>query len=338
MAEIWSGVDVAKTSFEASWVEAEDRVEEFSQIAHRSFERSLRGVRAYLRWVDQHLRGRDLPVRVVMEATGRYSLELIAWLLAERPQLEPALVNPKQAHHFHKSLGLRNKTDAVDARSLGLMGQQRRPRAYEPLPPAYQSLRDLIRQRRAFVEMVVSENNRLSETPTSKAVHRALESHVRHLKKLIERLEKSLRQTIESCDRLQRDVELLCSLPGVGWIVAVTVLGELGDLRRYRRSRQVAAAAGLAPNNHQSGETHRPAHIDRNGSSELRAMLYLAALTACRSQNHRLARVYHHLIDDNHLSKRQALVALMRKTLVIGRALLIHNRPYDDHFADVTSS
>ena len=337
MREIWSGIDVAKASFEASWVEPGSRVEELAQIAHRSFQRCPEGVQAYLRWLDRQAGERPLRVRVVMEATGRYSLELIAWLLGERPSLEPALVNPKQAHHFQKSLGLRNKTDAVDARSLGLMGQQRRPAAYQALEPAYQALRDLIRQRRALVEILVSENNRLSEAPDSKAVRAVLESHVRSLKKLIERLEKALRKTVESSDSLNRDVELLITLPGVGWIVAVTVLGELGDLRRYRRSRQVAAAAGLAPCNHQSGETNRPARIDRNGSGEVRAVLYLAALTACRSNHHRLARVYHHLIDDNHLCKREALVALMRKTLVIGRALLIHNRPYDDNFAEQTS-
>jgi transposase len=336
MKEIWSGIDVGKVSFEASWVEPDSRVEELAKIAHRSFARSPQGVQAYLKWLDRQARARALHVRVVMEATGRYSLELIAWLLAERPALEPALVNPKQARHFQKSLGLRNKTDAVDARSLGLMGQQRRPPAYSPLPPAYQALRDLIRQRRALVEILVSENNRLSEAPTSKSVRAVLESHVRSLKKLIERLEKTMRKTVESSEELKRDVELLTTLPGVGWIVALTILGELGDLRRYRRSRQVAAAAGLAPCNHQSGETHRPARIDRNGSGELRAMLYLTALTVCRSQ-YRLARVYHHLIDDNHLCKRQALVALMRRTLIIGRALLIHNRPYDDNFARATS-
>ena len=332
MSENWSGIDVGKAQFEASWVEPTDRVEQFGRIPHRSFDRTPEGVEIYLEWLDRHTHGRPVPVRVILEATGRYSLELIGWLLAARAELEPALVNPRQARHFEQSLGLRNKTDAVDARSLGLMGQQRRPSAYRPLPAAYQALRDLTRHRRSLIEMRVAEQNRLADGPEVKAVRKLLASHLRSLEKLIARVEQAIRQTVESSDRLKRDVQLMQTVPGVGWTVAVTVLGELGDLRRYRRSRQVSAAAGLSPRNHQSGSSSRPARIHRGGSGQVRSVLYMAALASCRKPTNRFARTYHHLIDDQDLCKRAALVAVMRKTLVVLRALLIHDCGYQDDF------
>jgi len=331
MGEVWSGIDVGKPRFEASWVEPEDRVEQFGRIPCRSFDRSPQGVQAYLAWLDRHAAGRPVRLRVVLEATGRYSLELIDWLLAARPELEPALVNPRQAHHFHQSLGLRNKTDTIDARSLGLLGQQRHPCAYHPLSAEYQALRDLVRHRRSLIEMRVAEQNRLDESPESTAVRQVLRSHLRSLDKLIARLEKDIRNTVAQSDQLKRDVELMQSVPGVGWVTAVTVLGELGDLRRFRRSRQVSAAAGLSPRNHQSGSIHRPARIHRSGSAEVRKVLYMAALASCRTQN-RFQSSYHHLINDHHLCKRAALVAVMRKLLVLLRALVIQQCPYQDDF------
>lgn len=331
MSEVWSGIDVGKAKFEASWVEPGTRVEQFGQIQHRSFDRTRPGVQRYLEWLDRRTAGRPLCLRVVMEATGRYSLELIHWLLAARPELEPALVNPRQAHHFHHSLGLRNKTDAVDARSLGLMGLQRRPHAYRPLSPQYQALRDLVRHRRSLIQMRVSEQNRLDDAPDSKALRRLLTSHLRSLDKLIARAERDIRKTVAQSNQLNSDVERMTTTPGIGWITAVTVLGELGDLRRYQRSRQVSAAAGLSPRNYQSCSIKRPTRIHRSGSPEVRCVLYMAALAACRNQN-RFNRTYHHLIDDRHLCKRAALVAVMRKMIVVLRALVIQECSYQDAF------
>lgn len=330
--KIWSGIDVAKETFEASWVDAQSRVEEFGRIAHAKFARSPEGVRQYLQWLDRQGAGQAVEVRGVMEATGRYSLELIAWLLAQRPELEPALLHPKQARHFQKSLGLRNKTDAVDARALGLMGRQRRPPGWQAPAPEYQQLRELVRQRRSLVQMQVSEGQRLQENPPSKVVQRVLRSHIRHLEKLQQRLEKSIRQVVEGSDQLSGDIERLCTIPGVGWVVAVTVLAELGDLRRFRRSRQVSAAAGLSPSNRESGKMVKPAHIHREGSAEVRSVLYMGALAACRKPDNHLARTYLHLMEDNGLCKMQAVVAVMRKTLVIMRVLLLGNCAYQDDF------
>ena len=336
--EVWSGIDVGKEFFDASWVDPDTGLENFQKIPHAQFERSQAGVREYVRRLKQQGAAKA-SVRVVMEATGRYSLELQVWLVAKQPTLAPAIVNPKQAKHFHQSLGLRNKTDQVDCRALGLMGKERRPQPYEPLSAEYQELRELMRQRRDFIQIRVAQRQRLGELPKGRcAVRRTVQSHLRHLNKLLKRIDHALDRLLVASPQLAQDLVLLKTIPGVGRIIALTVLAELGDLRRFNRSRQVSAMAGISPYNHQSGVSTPRSHLDKNGHAEARSVLYMGALTATRKSAHNhLARTYHHLIDDNDKCKKQALVAVARKMLVIMRALLISRQPYLDDFATTSS-
>jgi len=330
MNETWSGIDVSKLWFDASWVFVDTPVDDFAMIPHARFDRTPEGVKQYLSWLQQQGPG---PVRVLMEATGRYSIELTAWLVAKQPELAPAIVNPKTAKHFHKSLGLRNRTDKVDARSLGLMGKERRPRPYEALPKAYQEIRELMRQRRCLVNTRTAEKQRLSEIEAgSLALRRILKSHLGHLEKLLKRIDKAIDKVLGSSDHLRHDVAYLKTIPGVGTITALTILGELGDLRRFNRSRQVSALSGLAPSHQQSGSSKDYSHIDRNANPEVRSVLYMAAMAACcKAKDNHLARTYQHLLEQDKKEK-QALVAIARKILVIGRALLINEQPYIDDY------
>lgn len=336
--EVWSGIDVSKEFFDASWVENHTLLEDFQKLPHARFERSQAGVREYLRWLQQR-GGSTSSIRVVMEATGRYSLELVAWLITQQPDLAPAIVNPKQAKYFHKSLGLRNKTDQIDCRSLGLMGRDRQPPPYEALGPQYQELRELMRQRRDFIRMQVAETQRLEELPKGRsAVRRLVQQHLRKLKTLLKKIEQELDRLLQRSPQLAQDVALLRTIPGVGRIVALTMLAELGDLRRFHRSRQVSAMGGLSPYNAQSGKSPTRSYLDRNGHAEVRSVLYMAAMAATRdSANNRLSGTYQHLINDNGKCKKQALVAVARKILVISRALIITQQPYIDDFAQGAS-
>jgi transposase len=96
--------------------------------------------------------------------------------------------------------------------------------------------------------------------------------------------------------------------------------------------------AGISPYNHQSGTSPARSHLDKNGHAEARSALYMGSLSATKKSAHnRLAHTYRHLIDDNGKCKKQAVVAVARKILVIMRALLITQKPYIDDFATVSS-
>ena len=332
MKKVWFGLDVSKDWFDASYVRPGTSPKEFASIPHRRFSRDPGGVRRFLAWIKKCSDQR--PARAIMEVTGNYSLELFSWIVKKRADLEPAIVNPKQAKHFHKSLGLRNKTDQVDCRSLGLMGQDRQPEPYQELPPEYREIRDLMRQRRHLVDTRTQQRQRLNEQERNgfASVRRILKSDILKLEKLLKRIEKSIEKILDASPVLRKDLALLQTIPGVAWVTALTVLGELGDLRRFNRSRQVSALSGLCPRNHISGSSINYSHIDRNGSPYLRAALYMAGQSAAtRTKDNTLVYNYQRL-RKNGKEKQQAIVAVARKIVVIMRALLIHEQPYKNDF------
>jgi transposase len=265
-----------------------------------------------------------------MEATGRYSIRLWRLLMERRPELAPAIVNPKQAKHFHKSLGLRNKNDGMDSRSLGLLGKERKPVSYQELSPEMEKLRELFRYRQVLSDQLVAEGNRSQELSAGSPVRKFLSSHIRSVRRLMARLERSILDLLAANQSLQNDVRLLTSIPGVGQATALTVLAELGDLRRFSRSRQVSAMAGLSPSQFESAERQYPTRINKNGNSHVRKALYFPAITACRL-NTRFTVTYQRL-QANGLCKKAATVAVMRKLLVTMRALLISGETYREDY------
>lgn len=227
---------------------------------------------------------------------------------------------------------MRNKTDEVDSRSLGLYGRERAPQPYQPALPEYQELRALERQRQVLLQQLAAERMRLQENSPPKSVGAVLKSHVLYLEKLLQRVEKAMHRVIRSSARLEQDIQLLMSIPGVGVTTATAVLAELGDLRQFRRSRQITAMAGLTPRNHRSGMSKKPTRVDRVGNPGVRKALNMPALTISRMTNTTPGRQYHTWVQKD-LKSRQALAAVMRKLLVLMRAILLHETPYQEDYA-----
>lgn len=319
---VWVGLDVAKANFEAALC-----VEGHTYV--RSFGNSREGVAQMLAWADTavqpHMAGATL--RVVMEATGSYSIQLTAWLIELRPSCAPAIVNPSYIKAFGMSLGARNKTDKMDAQVIARYGQERRPAPEAPVNPANQRLRELVRERRHLVETITAETNRQSELCHDDVFLTKLrQQRVAALKKQLLQLEKLIKQHVNAVAELKRDVDLLESIPGVGFIVAVTVLAEVGDVRRFKSGRKLAAFCGLSPRRNESGTIRKRTRLCLAGNSHLRQVLHLSARSVI-GHDHTLSRVYDHLLQRGK-TKKAALAACSRKQLILMHAILISNIPY----------
>lgn len=328
----WVGVDVSKQTFDAALVCHGQKwpATPLAEIPVRSFVRTLEGITEFLHWLDALVAKKSSPssVRVVMEATGRYSTELAVWLIAQRPALGPAIAPPHQTAAFIASLGLRNKTDKLEARALGFYGMERQPPPYTPLTPQEAQLRELARYRDFLVREHVAAANRAAETPVCKTVQHMEQKRLRLLEADIERIEQQMRLQANRCPDIQHDIELLCTIYGVGFITAATIRAELGDLRRFQKARQLAAYAGLNPSLRQSGSSvnGRP-HMNKKGNPRVRQCLYLSAMVAIRGQND-LKRTYLQLREQGK-SAMASIGAVMRKLLVLMRAILISGKPFD---------
>ena len=330
--EHWVGVDVAKTTFDAALVRDGQRYPHtpLSAVPVRHFARTQVGAKELVEWLDSQLESPD-SVRVCMEATGAYSTQLATWLLNERVALQPAIVNPARSCAFIDSLGLRNKTDQLDARALGFYGVERRPVAYEPPTKVMAELRALSRYRSNLVAAKGAESNRAGEPVVSRQVASMQKRRLRQFKRDVERLDTQIAALVHKTPQLKSDIDALTAIYGVGMVTAVVVLTEMGDLRRFGKARQLSAFAGMSPRIRQSGTSvNAKSHLCKQGNSRTRQALYMAAMTTIRGNND-LQRAYRRLLNQGK-THMAALGAVMRKLLCLMRAILISGKPYQAHF------
>lgn len=325
----WIGVDVAKKTFDAALVRDGQKwsTTPMSTVPVRSFVRTREGVGEFLSWLDS-LTGGDGAARAVMEATGRYSIELAVWMTECRPSLAPAIEAPQQTAAFMKSLGLRGKTDKMEARALGFYGIERQPCPHRQAGKEEMLLRDLVRYRDFLVQQRVAEANRAGEMKHCPFVKKMADSRQAQMDEDIKKTEAKMHEVANSAPGLKNDIDQLCTIYGVGFIVAATIRAELGDLRRFQKAKQLSAYAGLSPSRRESGTSvNGRAHMDKKGNPLVRKALYLSAMVAIRGKNE-LQQSYLKLREDGK-APMSAIGAIMRRLLVLMRAILISGKPFN---------
>ena len=262
------------------------------------------------------------PALVLLEATGGLELPLVAALAAAA--LPVVVVNPRQVRDFAKATGTLAKTDTLDAGVLAHFADAVRPEV-RPLKDAEtQILNSLTARRHQVMTMLVSEKNRLGTAIG--AVSPRIEAHIAWLEQELSDLDKGLRQTLRRSPVWREKDDLLRTVPGVGEQLSLTLLANLPELGTLNR-RQIAALVDVAPYNRDSG-TLRGKRAVWGGRSRVRAVLYMGALVASR-HNPAIRDFYQRLLAAGK-PKKVALVASMRKLLVILNGMLKHGSPWCD--------
>jgi transposase len=261
------------------------------------------------------------PALIAIEATGGYET-LVASAIAAA-QLPLAVVNPRQIRDFARATGKLAKTDRLDAAAIAHFAEAIRPPARPIADAQAQSLGELVARRRQVIEMMVAERNR-RRMATQRRVIRAIERHLAVLQTELSELEGDIDDAIRNTPAWQADADLLQSVPGVGPATLRTLIAELPELGQLTR-RKIAALVGVAPINRDSG-TLRGRRSIAGGRSAVRTALYMAALVASR-KNPVIAAHYDKLRTAGKTGK-QALVACMRKLVVILNAILRDRKPW----------
>jgi transposase len=255
----------------------------------------------------------EAPALVVLEATGGYEMLCVAALAAA--QVPVVVVNPRQVRDFAKATGQLAKTDRIDARLLALFGERVRP-PVRPLPDvAARELEALLARRRQLLEMRIAEANRLQRLVGSgqRPVKQSLKKHIAYLERELAMADSDLGTMIRESPVWRERDDLLQSVPGIGPVVAQTLLAELPELGQLNR-RAIAKLVGLAPLNRDSG-TWRGQRSTHGGRTRLRATLDMAAVVASRCNP--VIRVFYQRLLAAGKAKKVALVACMRKLLTI---------------------
>lgn len=294
------GVDVAKRSFCVAFEES-GKAREYGMKApaRRSF------LQCVLRLEEPH---------VVLEATGGYERKLVEQLVSKG--IATSVVNPRQARDFARAAGLLAKTDAIDAHVLRKFGE-----AFKPKPNAQQyvrnePLRQLAARRRQLMEMRVQEQNRREHAQGM--IREQIESSVQGLERDMKEIEAEMDKLIEADEELAERRDIVESVSCIGKLTANQLLASLPELGHANR-KEIAALAGLAPKNRDSG-AFRGKRMTGGARHIVRKILFMPTIVAI--QHNPAIKAYYQRLIAKGKPKMSAITAAMRKLLTIINTLL----------------
>lgn len=263
------------------------------------------------------------PQIVALEATGGFETVVAAALAAA--ELPVVVVNPAQVRAFAKALGQRAKTDPIDAAVIAHFAEATRPQVRQLPDEATRLLADLVARRRQIIEMIGAERQR-EKRMTSRRLRNSIARLVKALEKELASVDDDIDDAVRGSPAWREKEDLLASVPGVGPVIARTLIAGLPELGRLGR-KQIAALAGLAPYTRQSGQWRGRSFIG-GGRSAVRTALFMGAMVA-KKHNPILKAFFDHLVAAGK-PKMVALIAVARKLLVILNAILRDKQPWQN--------
>lgn len=297
--EAYVGIDVGKTWLDVA-VYGDDSVLRVSND-----DAGVTKILVYMKELDPRL--------IAVEATGGYEQLLVRTLLVNG--LRVAVVNPTRVRALAKATGKLAKTDVIDAHLIAEYAFKIQPQALAPKEAQEIRLTALVTRREQLVEMCAAEQNRLGTVENSLEVD--IREHIEWLRARIQVLEAEIKELIDSLPEWREQAKRMDSIPGVGFITAVTTLAEMPELGQLNRQK-IAALAGLAPFNRDSGQKRGKRRIF-GGRKGIRRVLYMACLSATKC-NPIIRSLYLRLTKKGKVFK-VAITACMRKLLSIMNAM-----------------
>jgi len=292
---VYLGVDIAKSHLDVAIGNEK-----------RRFTNEALGHGQLIKWVKRL----EKPVQVICEPSGGYERVLVRALLGA--QLKVSLVPANRVRQFARAAGILAKTDRIDAEVLCAFGEAMRPQTIGASELEQEHLRELESQRRHLTHLLVMEQNRAARV-SDVCVRRLNRSLINQIKKQIEQLDLLIKNQIQQSPELSIKAAKLTAISGVGERTAALLLAQMPELGQLNR-REVAALAGIAPFNRDSGKLRGKRAI-YGGRRQVRHGVYMAALVAAR-HNPNLRNFYLRLRAAGKPAK-VALTATMRKLLIV---------------------
>lgn len=309
--EICVGIDVSKAHLDVAILPQERR--------HRVTNDDA-GLAELLQWLPA-----PGGVLVALEASGGYQITAVAALAAAG--FDVVVANPRQVRDYARSRGWLAKTDKIDALVLADFALRNQPEVRPLADEQTRLLQALMARRRQLVEMLTMEKNRLQQAP--QALHKQIAQHVKWLQKQLQDLDDELDDQIRKSDLWREKDQLLRSVPGVGDVTARTLLAELPELG-HCNNKQIAALVGVAPLNRDSGQFQGRRMI-WGGRRSVRCALYMAIVSAIR--HNPIIRAYYQRLKQCGKASKVAMVACMRKLLIILNTMLKERCPWQPRLA-----
>ncbi|MEO1093641.1 MAG: IS110 family transposase [Cyanobacteria bacterium J06638_28] len=259
-----------------------------------------------------------------LEATSIYGHTLALHLYQQGHRV--SIVNPLRVKGYSKSQLSRTKSDRADAKLIAQFCRDLQPAPWQPSAAEVSQLQGYTRRLDALEHMLTEEKNRLPVTPED--LRADIEAHIQFLQGQVATVKKRLREHLQAHEELQRQQTLLTSIVGLGESTAARVLAEIGAIEHFDSARQLAAFAGLTPQEHTSGTSVQgKTRLGKIGHRRLRKALYFPALTCWRRCPQ--ARTFGERLLAAGKTKMQMIGALMHKLIRVIYGILKSRQPFD---------
>ena len=301
--------------------------------AHKTFANKQKGFESLIAWVAK-LTESDIPVRYVMEATGVYH-EPFAYFLHGQ-DLEVSIVLPNKISSFFRTLETKTVTDKTASEAIAVFGLEKKIDRWEPPKEIYKRIQQLSRERGQLVDesnVILNQIHaeKAGAFPDKMSIQRA-EKRLALLKKQKAEIMLEINKLIKIDEEVQRNVLLICTIPGIGLLTAAIILGETNGFNLIRNKKQLTSYAGLDVREKQSGTSVKgKSSISKRGNKLLRKAMHLPALSALQ-RNERFKAIFIRIVSKTGL-KMKGVVAIQRKLLELSFTVYKTQTPYDkDYF------
>ncbi|MDH6309997.1 transposase [Dysgonomonas sp. PFB1-18] len=310
------GIDVSKKTFVACLC-TEDTCGSLNYGNPVKFDNNKTGLNQLIKWTRKFTFS-HIPVSFTMEATGVYHESLAVHLYKLKFNL--SIILPNKVKYYAKSLNVKTKTDAVDAKVIARMGVEQSLDAWIPPRPIYQKLRSLTRYLQELKEQKVAVSNYLEASSHSEFCEDfVIKSHQKIFQTIelqIIECERQIRETINEDSEVADKVRKLETIKGVSTITIAIILAETQGFALFTGRKQLASYAGLDVVEKQSGTSVRgKSRISKKGNRRIRSALYFPAIVASM-HNLALKEDYQRIIKEKPY-KKIGIVAIQRKLLLL---------------------
>lgn len=325
------GIDVAQHELVATLARLHDDLTPDLYASH-CFANNAKGFAGLIQWVNTHTET-GINTRYVMEATGVYHEGLAYFLASQQARL--SVVLPTKISNYQRTLSIKTVNDKTASQAIARFGLERKLDDWKAPCPVYKKLRQLTRERDQLIRSRTVVKNQLhaeaAEAEPNKNSLKRLKKQLSLFDLQEREIKAELAAIVKSNEALKKKVALLTTIPGVGALTAVTVLGETNSFELIRCRKQLTSYAGLDVVEKQSGTSVRgKTTISKKGNRFLRKALHLPALSAIR-HNADYKAVFARLVS-RHGVKMKAATAVQRRLLELMYTVYKTNNPFDPEY------
>ncbi len=331
-----AGVDVSGDDFKAcfSQIDPEQRVK---VRGTRKFTNTPSGFKAFDAWLKKYHKDRSVALKVILEATGVYHEKLAYFLHGKGYRV--CVVLPNRSKKYLESLGLKSKTDKLDAKGLAQMGAERHLGQWQPFSDHIYELKTLTRHRSRIQKMITRVENQIH---AHEKMGHVTKSVVRQLKQMLKAFKKQLKAMESEIEKvLQRDEQVAArakriagSINGVGLLTVVTIAAGTNGFQLFSSQGQLTSYSGYDVVENESGKRRGKTRISKKGNTYIRKALYFPALNVVQRKTGAFPGLYERVYERTHIPMK-GYVAVQRKLLCLVYTLWKKEQAFDPGFHKV---